>query len=219
MGKLEDNLRAAGGAISVVDHLMILGGAVNKPEAYNDIAEGVASACRLDRLPSSFGFMGQAIQTFTSSALFFGLAYPWLMGQVGALREEFLGKYGEEVEPWTEQKLLDLAALARKYHAGHCTEQVAVAFEHLRNHGVKPLDLMIQMPRSLDHVFLVVGRSEGASRSSSWTIDQAPPWGADAVVCDPWSPDKANRAYPASKIPEMMKRPWGVESLFRLEGK
>ncbi len=130
-------------------------------------------------------------------------------------------KYPDGAEPWTQQKLVDLARFSTEGHTGQCTEQVAVAFEYLLRMPVtKPLDFMIELPRDLDHVFLVVGRQKGKKempRTAQWPIDKSPPWGPDAVVCDPWSPQKDKRAYPATDMPKMMPLPWGVEGLLRVE--
>jgi hypothetical protein len=77
----------------------------------------------------------------------------------------------------------------------------------------------------VDHTFLVIGRAPAKGRAASnvhWDVtdDGAPPWGPDAVVCDPWSLVKPQRAYPAAAIRETMNMHswWGVKTIFRWTG-
>jgi hypothetical protein len=202
MGKLDDNMQAAQYAVAVVD-LELFWGAANKPEE---------TLAQIKRIQQPRGTSPQVVQDV------FEMELMQQEGFMGFIRSTFAKKYPQGAEPWTEQKLVDLATIARQVHAGQCTEQAAVAFTYLlRNRSVKPLDFMLQQPRELDHVFFVVGRQRGKVNATEWPIDKSPPWGPDAVVCDPWSPQKDKRAYPASEIPKVMPRPWGVESLLRVE--
>jgi hypothetical protein len=201
MGKLQDNLQAARDAVAIVD-LTLFWGATNKPKETLAQIKGIQPLQTPPQVIQGVFEMEQMQQD----------------NLLGLIRMQFNKKYPQGPEPWTEQKLVDLATIAQQLHAGQCTEQVAVAFTYLlRNRSVKPLDFMLQIPRELDHVFLLVGRQMGTSRTAEWPIDTSPPWGPDAVVCDPWSPRKDKRAYPASEIPQVMTRPWGVGGLLRVE--
>lgn len=209
---LNENLQSAESAARAVDsNMMTYGGAANKPaETQNNIfnADPRTKDPRYTQNPQALWILRAEAEKKWKTVL------PEQERRLGLIRSEFTKKYPGQVEPWTAQKLLDLAALARKHQAGQCTEQVSIAFEYLVNKGVQPFDFMIQLPRYLDHVFVVIGRT--ASTKSEWDIDKPPPWGSDAVVCDPWSSDKANRSYAATKLPDMMKRPYAVETLLRV---
>jgi hypothetical protein len=201
MGTLQDNLKAAQDAVGVVD-LVLFWGATNKPE---ETLAKIKKYCRGDCSPPVIQGVFEMEQMQQDNLL-------------GLIRMQFDRKYPQGPEPWTEQKLVDLAMFAQQLHAGQCTEQVAVAFTYLlRNLSVKPLDFMRLLPERLDHVLLVVGRQESKPRRTEWPIDKSPPWGPDAVVCDPWSPRKDKRAYPASEIPKVLAEPWGLGGLLRVE--
>jgi hypothetical protein len=210
---LNENLAASQNAVRAVDSNMSLyGGAANKPaETQNAIfnADPRTKDPKIMQNPQAIWILRAEAEKKSKIVL------AEQNQRLGNIRQEFEAVYPGNPEPWTKQKLLALAALARKYQAGQCTEQVAIAFEYLINKGIKPSDFMIQLPRRLDHVFVVIGRSKSAK--TEWDIDKPPPWGSEAVVCDPWSPDKANRSYPGAKIPEMMKLPFAVETLLRVE--
>jgi hypothetical protein len=218
MGTLKDNLKASKDAVRHVD-TVLAGGAENKPdETFQEIMRNHP----LEKVPRFFGgYDGLDFAQLATSITPFLLVHAIQHHRVGLIRGAFFKKHPcreNESCLWTAQQLRDLAVLARQQHVGNCTEQVAVAFEFLQDRKVSPLDFMIQEPRRLDHVFLVIGRTQVEKNKTEWDIDKPPPWGPDAVVCDPWSRDKANRAYPAADIPKMMPRPYAVSTLFRWEG-
>ena len=101
--------------------------------------------------------------------------------RIGNIRAEFLQAHPGGYDPWNPGKLNTLARLAIKHRAGHCMEQVAIAFHHLRVAGVNTIDLM-SLHWPADHAFLILNRGR-----------------AEAVVCDPWSPWKGRRAYAATR--------------------
>jgi len=210
---LSENLQSAQSAARAVDsNMMTFGGAANKPD---ETKQNIWNADPRSKNPVNYFNPGTMLIMGAQAQMKFKDVLAEQNRRLGLIRDEFMRKNPGDVEPWTKQKLLDLAVLARKYQAGQCTEQVAIAFEYLINKGVKQFDFMIQLPLRLDHVFLVIGRAK--SDKTEWDIDKPPPWGDAAVVCDPWSSDKANRSYPASKLPDMMKLPYAVESLLRTE--
>jgi hypothetical protein len=111
------------------------------------------------------------------------MVYADIRSRIDRLRKEFAAAYPHGPEPWNAAKLNKLALLAIKHRAGHCNEQVAIVFHHLRGKGVKTLDFMFltPYPYPADHSFLIINRGM-----------------PNAVVCDPWSPWKNYRAYAAT---------------------
>jgi hypothetical protein len=105
--------------------------------------------------------------------------------------------------------LREWAAKAEHVGCGNCGEQAALAFMDLHErHHVRPLDYMARTNR--DHAFVLIGRVKGSK------IDDHKTWGKDAVVCDPWN----SNVYSAGEIPTKAyggARPFGVESLFRID--
>jgi hypothetical protein len=94
-------------------------------------------------------------------------------------------------EMTTELKFIRAtAAKAEHVGCGNCGENAALAFVHLLDRAVRPLDYM--EGGEIDHAFVVVGRPAGSSPGDPRT------WGADAVVCDPWHEEGG--AYPASEF-------------------
>jgi hypothetical protein len=223
MGKLKDNLAAAKAVLPMVDRVMgASGGAPNKED---EISASIQEPFDPIDFVQTLG-IGAAIKHQNQVV---GLQAK-LEQKMGLIRDEFFKAYPRAKPPakftWTKQMLLDLAKFAKKHQAGQCTEQVALAFQELRNQGVAPLDLMVLSPQDMaDHTFLVIGRQIAPREPAvepNWDVDDkgAPPWGPDAVVCDPWSPDKKNRAYPAAELRARMTmhRWWGVKSVFRWTG-
>jgi hypothetical protein len=70
------------------------------------------------------------------------------------------------------------AAKAEHVGCGNCGESAALAFMHLHDRHVHPLDLM--EGQNVDHAFVVIGRAPKGDAAEPET------WGQDAVVCDPW---------------------------------
>ena len=122
---------------------------------------------------------------------------------VVASRSVEIGASKGTVPAW----LRTAAAKAEATGCGNCGEQAAVAFMHLVERKVKPIDYMFR--NNADHAFVVIGRDKGSLPENHSS------WGKDANVCDPWH----GKAYPASRIPLDMYgggafRP---SSAFRLE--
>jgi hypothetical protein len=210
---LQENLLAATNAVRVVDsNMMTFGGAANKPD---ETKKNIWNADPRSKNIMNYANPGTMLLMNYEMEQKFKTVLAEQERRLGEVRANFERTHPGGSEPWTRQKLMDLAKFAREKKVGQCTEQVAIAFEALIDKGMAPLDFMIQEPRRLDHVFLVIGRTKSTKRE--WDIDKPPPWGSLAVVCDPWSSDKANRAYPATKLPEMMKLPYAVSTLFRLD--
>lgn len=68
---------------------------------------------------------------------------------------------------------------AIQFGCGNCGEQASLAFVHMRDTGVYPLDY-IEL-RNGDHSFVVIGRTEESR------VEVASHWGGGAAICDPWS--------------------------------
>jgi hypothetical protein len=87
------------------------------------------------------------------------------------------------------REMADRALIAR---CGNCAENSAIAFTRLVDYKIEPLDYMELAGPGDDHAFVVIGRREGSSEKKY----DAPTWGPDAVVCDPWM----NKAYPCKEM-------------------
>ena len=72
------------------------------------------------------------------------------------------------------------AANAELYGAGNCGEQSAMAYIHLRNRGVFPIDWVRFNDK--DHGFVIVGRTKHGSYKGDEITRQ--PWFEDVVICD-----------------------------------
>lgn len=93
----------------------------------------------------------------------------------------------EELRPeWTEEiegvsRELDqfriIARQAASMGCGNCKEHSILAFMHLHQMGVRPID---HMSCHEDHAFVVIGRQDG-------NVNDWKNWGDNAVVCDPWT--------------------------------
>jgi hypothetical protein len=91
----------------------------------------------------------------------------------------------------TELKSLRaIAKMAEHVGCRTCEENAAIAFIHLFDQGVTPLDYM--RGGTVEHAFVVIGRLKSSAAGDPRE------WGADAVVCDPWYEDGA--AYYASEF-------------------
>ncbi|WP_143062251.1 hypothetical protein [Paraburkholderia diazotrophica] len=66
---------------------------------------------------------------------------------------------------------------------GNCWEQAIIAFVHLYDKGLRPLDLMQFTTAGYDHVWVGIGLHPG------WQSNNLRSWGPDAVWCDPWQGD------------------------------
>lgn len=88
-------------------------------------------------------------------------------------------------------------ALTRK--VGNCEEFSRVAFEYLRQQGVKPIH-RIALSAPGDHVFVVIGKFDKDSLSFDHSAENPLQWGPSSVVCDPWAEglmnDKRYGVYP-----------------------
>lgn len=72
-----------------------------------------------------------------------------------------------------------IAANAKGRHIGNCGDYTALAFEHLRNKNILPIDFMNVV--NGDHQFLVVGRPSGSNPENAAT------WGLkDVWIIDGW---------------------------------
>lgn len=166
MATVDDLIRVSKLAIQFVDAIVgPHGGAWNKP---HEIKRSVTIKTGYDE------FDAHVTQSRTNQVR------NDLETRIRSIRQEFLQAHPGGYEPWNAGKLNTLARLAIKHRAGQCTEQVAIAFHHLRVAGVKTIDLM-SLHWPADHAFLIINRGR-----------------ADAVVCDPWSPWKGRRAYAAT---------------------
>ena len=72
--------------------------------------------------------------------------------------------------------LRSVANNAIKEGCGNCGEQAAIAFIHLLDQKVGPIDYMTRT--NADHAFVVIGRTG--------PVENYAAWGENAVVCDPW---------------------------------
>jgi hypothetical protein len=103
--------------------------------------------------------------------------------------------------------LTETAKHATKHGCGNSGQQNAVAFEFLKAEFTKakikvPIDFLGVEPRYyqvFDHDFIVIGRLKGSR------LKQLDTWGKEAVICDPWWPVKANRAYAAASLKQKMR--------------
>lgn len=88
-------------------------------------------------------------------------------------------------------------ALTRK--VGNCEEFSRVAFDYLRQQGVKPIH-RISLSAPGDHVFVVIGKFDKDSFSFYHHDDNPLQWGPSSIVCDPWAEgltnDKRYGVYP-----------------------
>jgi hypothetical protein len=102
-----------------------------------------------------------------------------------------------------ERFLRLVAGAAEANGCGNCGELSAMAFVYLMDKGVLPLDWM-RLQKPGDHMFVVLGRSEGSDDKNPTT------WGTAAIVCDPWK----GEVY----TPDMIMSKWHYlpESRFRL---
>lgn len=71
-----------------------------------------------------------------------------------------------------------MAQSAREFRIGNCGEHAALAFEYLREKGVRPLDYVVF--RNGDHAFVVLNRKAGTDMADLSA------WLPEAVLCDPW---------------------------------
>lgn len=98
-------------------------------------------------------------------------------------------------------KISDGAIVARAIErkVGNCEEFSRVAFEYLRQQGVKPLH-RISLKAPGDHVFVVVGKFDKDSMSFHHHNNNPLQWGPSSIVCDPWAEglmnDKRFGVYP-----------------------
>lgn len=78
-------------------------------------------------------------------------------------------------------KVLAPAAIARRLHFANCEGRAALALIYAtKRSAIRPLELCNMVGG--DHVFMVIGRTQG-------TVPNIDGWNADAVVCDPWARD------------------------------
>jgi len=73
----------------------------------------------------------------------------------------------------------ELDRLAKETGTGNCSELSAVAFNYLRNQGVRPIDYFAVWRGSWNHAFVVLNRPADQPLAR---FDQ---WSRYAVVCDP----------------------------------
>lgn len=71
-----------------------------------------------------------------------------------------------------------MASSARQMGAGNCGEQAALAFQFLRNKGIRPLDYCRY--QNSDHAFVILRSIQKI------TPTNFAEWSVDAVLCDPW---------------------------------
>lgn len=91
------------------------------------------------------------------------------------------------------QTVAQIARRAESFGCGNCGEQAAVAIMYLHRRRIIPLDYMNLT--NGDHAFVVIGRL------GSSNVEQVGTWGADAVICDPWS----RQAYSAAEYNHNMR--------------
>jgi hypothetical protein len=94
-------------------------------------------------------------------------------------------------QPWVGvSRVRDVAAQAKRYRTGNCSDQACVAFVDLYDRGVLPLDIMFLTNNM--HAFVTIGKdAEGNEDPATW--------GDEVIICDPWNheayhlpPDSAN---------------------------
>lgn len=101
-------------------------------------------------------------------------------GSPGKMRQDVdkdLEKVPGGGENW-EQRIQIEAQNAKSWGCGNCGEQASIAFVHLRDNGIRPLDYYYT--DDYKHAFVVVGRNSGTDKSDFTK------WNAEAVICDPW---------------------------------
>ena len=94
-----------------------------------------------------------------------------------ALTVQFTREKGlNRIDP--DSYIRGMAQSAREFQIGNCGEHAALAFEYLREKGVRPLDFVTF--RDGDHAFVVINRKAGTD------LADLSAWLPDAVLCDPW---------------------------------
>jgi hypothetical protein len=73
----------------------------------------------------------------------------------------------------------ELDRLAKETNTGNCSELSAVAFNYLKNQGIRPLDYFAVWRGSWNHAFVVL------NRPADKPIARFDEWSRYAVVCDP----------------------------------
>ncbi|HHF7365987.1 TPA: hypothetical protein ACPSKY_001091 [Legionella bozemanae] len=92
-----------------------------------------------------------------------------------------------EAYPYMKGFIEAAAKSGAQYEAGNCLLQAAMAFEYLKEKGIRPIEIYKMVDG--DHAFVVVGRpiTSNPRDPSSW---------GSAFICDPW----ANEIYPAREF-------------------
>lgn len=84
--------------------------------------------------------------------------------------------------------------LCKKFSIGNCFEFSLMALEYVL-HSSPDTYAEVYKIKGGDHIFLVIGRSRDSDPADPST------WGADAIICDPWS----NKIYAASRYLSELK--------------
>lgn len=71
-----------------------------------------------------------------------------------------------------------MAQTAIQIKAGNCGEQASVAFMHLKELGIRPIEYFEYTDR--DHAFVIL------NRRADTDVNNFAQWTESAVVCDPW---------------------------------
>jgi hypothetical protein len=87
-------------------------------------------------------------------------------------------KLKPDTRAWNIAYVEAMASSAQHWGAGNCGEQAALAFQFLRNKGIRPLDYCRY--QNSDHAFVIL-RSLKLITPSNFKE-----WSVDAVLCDPW---------------------------------
>jgi len=105
------------------------------------------------------------------------------VGEMRAYAAEVMQELDGKFERGSVERLnnvLNWGKAARTKGMGNCMELAALAFTHLYQEGVRPLDYLYFGVKGYDHAWIVIGRDENATADLST-------WGAEAVWCDPWA--------------------------------
>lgn len=118
-----------------------------------------------------------------------------VMKQVAASRHKIRNDHAKGMDLHTA-----CVTRARANKVGNCEEQARVAFDYLVGHGGRNVALVDL--NGWNHVFVVLGADRLAGcdyKVVSRTT--APPFGAEAAICDPW----VVMAWDVARWPEWMK--------------
>lgn len=117
---------------------------------------------------------------------------------------EYKGKFSGE------HYINEVDKLARDTQTGNCSELAAVAFNYLKNTGIKPIDYFGVFRGSWNHAFVIL------NRDASIPIGDFAKWSYSAILCDPLYDRAADAGYLSTWYPKIY--PLGTRDLvYRIE--